>query len=546
MKNFKKVLSLILALVFAIGTVGIVNADMTFSDLSASHWGYSYIQTLVGDGTINGYQDGTFRPEANVTRAEFVKMIGKTTKAYETPFEDIAGHWGYDYIMYSDMDVEGTMFYPDVAITRDDVIGLLWKRAGSPKASAPSIITNQSAKSDAVAWAYAYGIMNGDDGITLRLEDGVTRAEAAALICRSRTISADSEKKSFVKTVNPDILEIVYEALDLFDDEYNSSRTFTNGEIAAAAMRLAHDTKTPRYTNLNTDYSVDRPYTFAFYTACKYVWGKDKMTESFYDETANNLDTVALLTFAANYKSYLFNINSTAGSLYTDVTSVSNNDMKFYVSGAYEKGIKLDNTDNIYPNNTMTAENLALILLQLDSMAGLSSVNYSLISGSGTSDIPMKTEIAKYPTNYEKYPVILSVVPNECYDSAFIDSNGVVRSESPKDMYELARSRSDIFINFMRNIGSGLNTLGSETALVLVPSMIIETDSEYVMKIRVRIDGVQDGKTFDDVFPNNISGTKPELKKGLMFYATLATGAKIQGTQLPIDDAVFTSIDYIY
>ena len=118
MKFCKRILALILVCSFVLSVASIVNADMAFSDLPSSHWGYSYVQTLVGDGTINGYADGTFRPEANVTRAEFVKMIGKTDKSFDTPFADINGHWAYDYIMYSDMDVDGKSFYPDVPLMR--------------------------------------------------------------------------------------------------------------------------------------------------------------------------------------------------------------------------------------------------------------------------------------------------------------------------------------------------------------------------------------------------------------------------------------------
>ena len=96
MKNAKRIMSMLIAFVLVLGTVTVVSADREFSDLSPSHWGYSYVQTLVGDGTINGYEDGTFRPEANVTRAEFVKMIGKTDIAFETSFDDIVGHWASD------------------------------------------------------------------------------------------------------------------------------------------------------------------------------------------------------------------------------------------------------------------------------------------------------------------------------------------------------------------------------------------------------------------------------------------------------------------
>ncbi|MDW5300068.1 MAG: S-layer homology domain-containing protein, partial [Sedimentibacter sp.] len=39
-----------------------------------SHWGKSNIEYLIGRGSINGYPDGTFRPDGTITRAEFVKI----------------------------------------------------------------------------------------------------------------------------------------------------------------------------------------------------------------------------------------------------------------------------------------------------------------------------------------------------------------------------------------------------------------------------------------------------------------------------------------
>ncbi len=545
MKNFKKVLSLILTFVLALGTLSVVSADMSFSDLSESHWGYSYVQTLVSDGTINGYQDGTFKPEANVTRAEFVKMIGKTDKAFSVPFDDISGHWGYDYIMYSDMDVEGKMFYPDVAITRDDVIGLLWKRAGSPEAVAPSVITNQSSKPGAAAWAYAYGVMNGDDGVTMRLGDGVTRAEAAALICRSRAIDANSQKKSFADTVNAEILKTVYESSYSFDSEYEPSKTFTNGEIAGIAMKVLYESNLPKYNNLNTGISVDRPNTFAFYTACQYIWGDDRMTESFYDATANNLDAIALLTFAADVNSQKFDAAGVNSTYYDDVKYLESDGMKKYINGAFEAGIKLENGNNIYPKNSVTAKNLALILLQLDSLAGVYSTYDVSVEKITPVNVSMRTEIAGYPVTKDRYPIILSSIPNEVYNSNFIDSKGVVRTETTHGIYELARSRYDVFTNFLLRVTNYFKNSGMSVNIEFIPSMIVETDSEYIMKVKVSVNNVDAGKTFDDLFPNIISGEKPEIKSGVSFYAGLATGTKIQGLSMPIDDATFTSIDYI-
>ncbi len=545
MKNSTKILSLLLAFVLVLSTFTIVvSADKSFSDLPEGHWAYANIQTLVNDGTINGYQDGTFRPDANVTRAEFVKMIGKTDIAFETAFDDIVGHWAYDYIMYSNMDVEGTSFRPDVPITRDDVIRLLWKRAGSPEAFAPGAITSQSAKPEAAAWAYAYGIMNGDDGVTMRLSDGVTRAEAAALICRSRTVDAGS-KKDFASTVNSKIPKIIYEGLGYFG-EYDPNKTYTNGEIAGYAMQLLYETEVPKYDGMVLQFpDFNRDYAVAFSAVCDYVWGTDRKTEAFYDAKATNLDTIALFAFVINNKSYTTFIDGSTDDFYADVNKVHNDVMNQLVSAAHKNGIRLDNTDNIYPDQVLTGENLALILTQLDMIAGFNSATVVQAGVKVPIDTPVKTEIHKYPNNPEIYKHILKEVPNAVYHSNFVDVDGKVCNNLPKDSFELARNHVDLMTTFIDNLEYQILKNGALISITYYPSLVCKSDKGYIMKVMVNVIAYDETCNFDEIFPNIITENKPDLAKNNIFYATLATGSDFNGVTISIDNAKFTTIDHI-
>ena len=49
--------------------------DYSFKDLDPSHWAYQYISSAINMGIVNGYTDGSFKPDATVTLAEFSKMI---------------------------------------------------------------------------------------------------------------------------------------------------------------------------------------------------------------------------------------------------------------------------------------------------------------------------------------------------------------------------------------------------------------------------------------------------------------------------------------
>lgn len=97
-----------------------------FSDVKSSDWHNNYICFLSEQGIINGYSDGTFKPNANITRAELVALVAKALKitgSYTNYFSDTQGMWASDAISainsfgwikgYSD----GT-FRPNANITR--------------------------------------------------------------------------------------------------------------------------------------------------------------------------------------------------------------------------------------------------------------------------------------------------------------------------------------------------------------------------------------------------------------------------------------------
>ena len=57
--------------------VGVAAGDVSFSDVSEGFWAYDYISTAVANGWIQGYSDGTFRPNQKITRAEAITIINR-------------------------------------------------------------------------------------------------------------------------------------------------------------------------------------------------------------------------------------------------------------------------------------------------------------------------------------------------------------------------------------------------------------------------------------------------------------------------------------
>lgn len=75
----------------------------SYNDVKDSHWAWRYIEAVTEAGLFEGYGDGTFRPEAKITRAEFATVVAKyhglkNVTPFEENYNDIKGHWAQNYI----------------------------------------------------------------------------------------------------------------------------------------------------------------------------------------------------------------------------------------------------------------------------------------------------------------------------------------------------------------------------------------------------------------------------------------------------------------
>ncbi len=78
------------------GETAKANANTAFTDVPASHWASGYIANAAGMGIINGYGDGTFGPDDSVKYEQAVKMI-MATLGY-TPFAEKNGGYPTGYL----------------------------------------------------------------------------------------------------------------------------------------------------------------------------------------------------------------------------------------------------------------------------------------------------------------------------------------------------------------------------------------------------------------------------------------------------------------
>jgi hypothetical protein len=168
---------------------------VTLTDISG-HWAQANIQKLVEAGAISGYPDKTFKPDANITRAEFAVTLVKALKLAPKNgkvFTDTADHWAKDSIAtaqaygiisgYSD-----TEFGPDDKITREQMAVMITKAANLAAKDNVKTFTDSAKVSawaeDAVAAASSNGIISGYPDGSFKPQANATRAEAVTVIVK--------------------------------------------------------------------------------------------------------------------------------------------------------------------------------------------------------------------------------------------------------------------------------------------------------------------------------------------------------------------------
>ena len=82
----KKLLTKALMLAMVFGFTSAISFAKDYADLPKDHWAYKQIQILTDFNVVVGYPDGNYRPDQNVTRAEFATMV---VKAFDQQNADI-------------------------------------------------------------------------------------------------------------------------------------------------------------------------------------------------------------------------------------------------------------------------------------------------------------------------------------------------------------------------------------------------------------------------------------------------------------------------
>ena len=484
----KKVLACCLIICMLL-PAGVVFAA-SFPDLPESHWAHADVAKMVADGRVNGFPDGEFKPNENVTRWQFVKMMGG-----------------------SDPDATSEPHRP---ATRGEAAEFLWIKAGKPTAVAPSAVTKNTVSVPAAAWAYTSGIMEGDDGLNLRLDSTLTRAEAAALIIRSE--SGNLAKNDFINTVDPKILTKVWDAM-LTGKEYNESATLTNGEIAAIAVRYGYEKRTPVYPTLTKLPDFESEYAKDMQLVAQECLGEDKATKEFCEKEATVQDMIAVFSFYA-MKQSAEPLSYSPEKTYSDAkqtATMADMGLRF----ARHNGVILYADESIKAENKATMKDAACVLLQLDEILGLNKSSVTV------KPLKLAKNLYGYPKNSKDYAYILDCVPGASYETALIE--GV----KPVDSYDFANDFSSMFETFLRTISVNLPK-SVKLEWTFIPSLVAESKDDLVIRAGLKIVENPENLTLNQIFAKN---TLDKEYTGNSFYVDISVGE-------PISDIVISTANY--
>lgn len=186
-----------------------------FKDVNASDWFINTVSKLVGLGGIDGYPDGTFRPDATITRGEFTKLLVSTLGYKNVP--KTCTHWASGYVSKAEeigLVDKNELRYLDSPISRNEIAKMCANALdflGETHDTDRNVYRTQIKDFNSipvkyqnyVIKAYAKGIITGYPDGTFKGSNGLTRAEASTVVIRV----IDKSERKVPKKPSTDITE---------------------------------------------------------------------------------------------------------------------------------------------------------------------------------------------------------------------------------------------------------------------------------------------------------------------------------------------------
>ncbi|CEO35601.1 glucan endo-1 [[Clostridium] sordellii] len=208
-------------------------ANPNLNDIS-QHWAKKEINQFISSGYVNGYEDGTFRPDNSITRAEFVKLVNKYfgfNNKEDIKFSDInTNDWYYNDICIASKSgyingYEDKTFKPNKTITREEVSKILIS-IKNKQDNVYDKLNKYPDKNKISNWAKPYvegaieqGYLKGNDLGFLNPTNNITRAESITILSRvakeKPAIKKEVKNEAPVITAKEDLILEIGQKFDI-------------------------------------------------------------------------------------------------------------------------------------------------------------------------------------------------------------------------------------------------------------------------------------------------------------------------------------------
>lgn len=156
-----------------------------FGDVAASDWYYEAVEYVCAKGLMDGVAEGSFAPNGTLTRAMVWTILARAS-GVDT---DGGASWYAKAQEWATAKGISDGENPDAAITREEFVTMLWRLAGEPVYTAdlsrvPDAGSISTWAQQAMCWAWATGLVEGDETGAVSPAASASRAAAATLIMR--------------------------------------------------------------------------------------------------------------------------------------------------------------------------------------------------------------------------------------------------------------------------------------------------------------------------------------------------------------------------
>ncbi len=157
--------------------------SLPFTDVSAGAWYYDEVSYVYTNGLMEGVSDTLFEPNGGMTRAMVWAILARIDGVTVT-----GDNWAETARAWAMAEGVSDGENASAPVTREQLVTMLWRFAGEPAVDFLFTAKDADAVSgwayEAMRWAAAEGIIEGDENGMISPADGATRAQCAAILMR--------------------------------------------------------------------------------------------------------------------------------------------------------------------------------------------------------------------------------------------------------------------------------------------------------------------------------------------------------------------------